>query len=269
MCRERLSGFKVPDEVYEHDAVPRTPSGKTDRPALARELTERLTTAREDAASALRERLRALSPSGRRDAVLRLAAPARAGGVRCAGAGHGTRQALPDAGLTSLQGVRAPFLDAERDLLEMRHPGIGEGDSVPQDWDGLVDLHADTVSQRLGGRPYAVLGHSVGGCPAHSVAARLTADGKPPTGLILVDTYHVTPDREDEPWLLALPARVPLRMGERFDSAVDDMSVAALGAYTRMSCGWHPEPTDVPTLLVPPRRSHAGNAGRRRARRTR
>ncbi|GAA0353650.1 hypothetical protein GCM10010319_33520 [Streptomyces blastmyceticus] len=39
-------------------------------------------------------------------------------------------------------------------------------------------------------------------------------------------------------------------MGEQFDTAVDDMSMAALGAYTRMTRGWSPQPTGVPTLLV-------------------
>ncbi|MGW7418077.1 type I polyketide synthase, partial [Streptomyces sp. NPDC054863] len=71
-CRERLSGFKMPDEVYETGAVPRTATGKTDRPALARQSADRLATERGAAASALRGRLLDLAPSGRYDAVLRV-----------------------------------------------------------------------------------------------------------------------------------------------------------------------------------------------------
>ncbi|MGK5734066.1 alpha/beta fold hydrolase, partial [Streptomyces sp. URMC 124] len=138
----------------------------------------------------------------------------------------------------------------EREVLEVRHPGVAHGDAVPRDWRTLVDLHAATVRKRLGDRPFAVLGYSMGGYPAHSVAARLAATGTPPVGLVIADTYHVTPDREDEPWLLGMPARLPLRLGERFDAVVDDMSMAALGAYTRMARGRHPEPTAVPTLLI-------------------
>ncbi|MFE0186492.1 type I polyketide synthase [Streptomyces sp. NPDC058989] len=158
----------------------------------------------------------------------------------------------------------APCFGGERDVFELQHPGVDHGDAVPRDWETLVDLHTATVQEHLGDRPYVVLGYSMGGYPAHSVAARLAATGSTPAGLVLVDTYHVTPDREDEPWLLALPARLPLQMGERFDTAVDDMSVAALGAYTRMVRGWRPEPTDVPTLLVratepvPGMRTHDG-----------
>ncbi|MBB5120251.1 acyl transferase domain-containing protein/acyl-CoA synthetase (AMP-forming)/AMP-acid ligase II [Streptomyces eurocidicus] len=156
----------------------------------------------------------------------------------------------------------ASAFGGERDVLEIRHPGIAEGDAVPRDWQTLVDLHAATVREHVGDRPYAVLGSSMGGCPAHSVAAHLAATGTPPVGLVLIDTHHVTPDLENEPWLLALPAYAPLRMGERFDTAVDDMAVAALGAYIRIARGWQPEPTDVPTLLIrptePPPRSPAG-----------
>ncbi len=65
-----------------------------------------------------------------------------------------------------------------------------------------------------------------------------------------MDTYHITPDREAEPWLLALPARMPLAMGERFDGVVDDLALLSLGAYTRMFRGWRPRPTGVPILFV-------------------
>jgi thioesterase domain-containing protein len=65
-----------------------------------------------------------------------------------------------------------------------------------------------------------------------------------------VDAYRITPAREAEPSLLALPARIPLAVGEPFDTAVDDLTLLSLGAYTRMFRGWQPEPTEVPTLLV-------------------
>ncbi|MFI1180781.1 SDR family NAD(P)-dependent oxidoreductase [Streptomyces sp. NPDC020799] len=167
----------------------------------------------------------------------------------------------------------ASSFDGERDVFEIQHPGVQHGDAVPRDWRTLVDLHAETVRKQLGGRPYAVIGSSMGGCPAHSVAARLAATGAPPLGLVLIDTYHVTPELESEPWLLALPARLSGQTGERFDTAVDDMSMAALGAYTRIARGWQPEPADVPTLLLrateplpqpPPHDSDRTRVGERR-----
>ncbi|MFF4038103.1 type I polyketide synthase [Streptomyces sp. NPDC001816] len=144
----------------------------------------------------------------------------------------------------------ARHFEGDRDVLEMRHPGVTSGDALPRDWQTLVDLHAAGLREQLGDRRPVLLGWSMGGCPAHAVAARLAETGTPPAGLVLVDTYHVTPEREAEPWLLALPARAALAMGEGFDTAVEDMALAALGAYTRMLRGWCPEPVDVPTLLV-------------------
>lgn len=146
-------------------------------------------------------------------------------------------------------GLAGPF-DGERDVFELRHPGIDTGVAVARDLETLAELHAATVRRHLGDRPFVVVGHSMGGSAAHAVTARLAADGAPPAGLVLVDSYHVTPDREAEPWLLAMPARIPAAVGERFDSAVDDLTLLALGAYTRMFRGWDPQPTPVPTLLV-------------------
>lgn len=144
----------------------------------------------------------------------------------------------------------ARFFDGERDVFELRHPGVDTGVAVARDLETLAELHATTVRRQLGDRPYVVVGHSMGGSAAHAVTARLAADGAPPAGLVLVDSYHVTPDREAEPWLLAMPARIPVAVGERFDSAVDDLTLLSLGAYTRMFRGWDPRPTQVPTLLV-------------------
>ncbi|MCF3107073.1 SDR family NAD(P)-dependent oxidoreductase, partial [Streptomyces roseoverticillatus] len=147
-------------------------------------------------------------------------------------------------------GALASCFAGEREVVELRHPGVTAGDAVPRDWQTLVDLHAATVRRRVGDRPYAVVGYSMGGCPAHAVAARLAATGRPPAGLVIVDTYPVTAEHEAEPWLSGMLARLALDMGEPFDTAVDDLSLAALGAYTRMTRGWRPEPADVPTLLV-------------------
>ncbi|MGW4568479.1 class I adenylate-forming enzyme family protein, partial [Streptomyces sp. NPDC004561] len=72
VCRERLSGYKVPDEIYETEAVPRTPSGKIARAALAEQLVRRLAAERRTASAEFRARLSAVP-----DAVLDLVGPAR------------------------------------------------------------------------------------------------------------------------------------------------------------------------------------------------
>ncbi|WSX55719.1 type I polyketide synthase [Streptomyces sp. NBC_00986] len=144
----------------------------------------------------------------------------------------------------------APCFEGERDVFEVRHSGIDDGDAVARDLESLTEAHVTAVRHQLGDRRYVLVGHSMGGTAAHALATRLTDAGVPPAGLVLIDSYHVTPDREAEPWLLSLPARIPLTVGERFDTMVDDLTLLALGAYTRMFRGWQPEHTEVPTLLV-------------------
>ncbi|MFE2416897.1 SDR family NAD(P)-dependent oxidoreductase [Streptomyces hokutonensis] len=146
-------------------------------------------------------------------------------------------------------GLAACF-EGERDVFELRHSGVDHGDAVPRDLETLTASHAATVRHQLGDRPYVVVGHSMGGSAAHALSTHLAGLGAPPAGLVLIDSYHVTPDREAEPWLLSLPARIPLAAGERFDTLVDDLALLSLGAYTRMFRGWQPEPTQVPSLLV-------------------
>jgi thioesterase domain-containing protein len=174
---------------------------------------------------------------------LRLATGARGPALVCV-PGFATHLGRPwHAGL-------APCFHGERDVIELRHPGVDHGDAVARDLETLTGLHATTVRRHLGDRPYVVVGHSMGGSAAHAVTTRLAAEGAPPAGLVLVDAYRITPAREAEPSLLALPARIPLAVGEPFDTAVDDLTLLSLGAYTRMFRGWQPEPTEVPTLLV-------------------
>ncbi|SEE98558.1 Thioesterase domain-containing protein [Streptomyces sp. 3213] len=146
-------------------------------------------------------------------------------------------------------GLAACF-EGERDVFEVRHSGVDHGDAVPRDLQTLTASLAVTVRHQLGDRPYVVVGHSMGGSAAHALTAHLAGLGAPPAGLVLIDSYHITPDREAEPWLLSLPARIPLAAGERFDTLVDDLTLLSLGAYTRMFRGWRPELTRVPSLLV-------------------
>lgn len=99
-CRERLSAFKVPDEFYETDAIPRTPSGKVLRPALAEQLARRLSAERTAASARLRERLAAVS-----DAVLDLVLEETARTAGLPPHDIDVDRAFTELGLTSLGGV--------------------------------------------------------------------------------------------------------------------------------------------------------------------
>jgi acyl transferase domain-containing protein/acyl-CoA synthetase (AMP-forming)/AMP-acid ligase II/thioesterase domain-containing protein/acyl carrier protein len=141
------------------------------------------------------------------------------------------------------------------DVLEFPHPGIGAGAAVPQDRAALAHTQAENVLRHVEDGPFVVVGRSAGGNVAHLVAHQLESMGRAPTGLVLLDTYHITPDNSGKDWLLSLAAppprdTSPQDTGQPLFTGDDDSVLAAIGAYNRIFLSWHPEPVATPTLLV-------------------
>jgi acyl-coenzyme A synthetase/AMP-(fatty) acid ligase/3-oxoacyl-(acyl-carrier-protein) synthase len=105
VCRARLSPHKVPDEVYETDAVPRTASGKIARARLADGLSERLAGTRDAVAAALRLRLRDLPPPDRHRTLERLVCEEAAAVCGRAHEEVAAERPFRDLEMTSLGGV--------------------------------------------------------------------------------------------------------------------------------------------------------------------
>ncbi|MFI8836277.1 SDR family NAD(P)-dependent oxidoreductase [Streptomyces afghaniensis] len=143
----------------------------------------------------------------------------------------------------------------ELEVLEFPHPGIGAGAAVPQNRGALARTQAESVLRHVGDGPFVVVGRSAGGNVAHLVAHELENMGRVPAGLVLLDTYHITPDNSGKDWLLSLAAPPPgdsprQDTGQPFFTSDDDSALAAIGAYNRIFLGWDPEPVATPTLLV-------------------
>ncbi|MEU6912433.1 SDR family NAD(P)-dependent oxidoreductase [Streptomyces olindensis] len=136
------------------------------------------------------------------------------------------------------------------DVLEFPHPGIGAGAAVPEDLAALAGAQAGNVLRHVGDGPFVLVGRSAGGNVAHLVAHRLQAMGRAPSGLVLLDTYHITPDNSGADWLLSLAAPPPQGTGQPVSPGDADRALAAMGAYNRIFLGWAPEPVTTPTLLV-------------------
>jgi thioesterase domain-containing protein len=142
-------------------------------------------------------------------------------------------------------GLAARF-DGERDLFLLEHPGFGDRRSVPDSVATLVRTHADTV--RALERPVVLVGYCAGGAVAHAVARHLAGEGRPPVGVVLLDS-HPGVLRRDDPRALALMAAggdLPDDVADQFD----DSLLIAGGGYARVLEGWRAEPSPVPTLLV-------------------
>ncbi len=140
--------------------------------------------------------------------------------------------------------------EGDRDVLELRHPGIDAGAAVPEDRETLARVHAETVLREVGDRPFVLVGSSTGGAVTHVVTRQLEAMGSAPVGQVLLDTYLVDRDNGSTDWLPALPAALLPRLTGGPSTGDDDSALAAMGAYTRMFLDWRPEPVRTPTLLV-------------------
>ncbi|GAB2825454.1 hypothetical protein GCM10022221_24430 [Actinocorallia aurea] len=140
----------------------------------------------------------------------------------------------------------------ERDVFVLPSPGYAESDALPDSEDTYIGMHADTVAELVGGRPYAVLGRSMGGCIAHSVAAELERRGHGPRGLALIDTYPIdSPARPGfADWWLAAMLTGMIERIERYDMVWSDASLTTMGAYGRVLAAWDPAPIAAPTLLL-------------------
>ncbi|MCD0449836.1 type I polyketide synthase [Actinocorallia sp. API 0066] len=140
----------------------------------------------------------------------------------------------------------------ERDVFVIPSPGYAETDALPDSERTYITMQADTVAKLVEGRPYAILGRSMGGCIAHSVAEELARRGHGPSGLALIDTYPIdSPLRPGfEDWWLAAMLTGMIERIERYDMVWSDASLTTMGAYGRVLAAWDPQPVAAPTLLI-------------------
>ncbi|MGW3653228.1 beta-ketoacyl synthase N-terminal-like domain-containing protein [Streptomyces sp. NPDC000878] len=134
----------------------------------------------------------------------------------------------------------------DRDVSVLRLPGFRADEELPATREALTGALAGLVRRSAGAGPYTLLGYSSGGLLAHSVAARLEAEGGGPTAVVLLDTFPIGAGRLDEfgPALLsamALRAEV---------TGLDDASLSAMGGHLRLLADWRPEPLAAPALLL-------------------
>jgi acyl transferase domain-containing protein/acyl-CoA synthetase (AMP-forming)/AMP-acid ligase II len=141
----------------------------------------------------------------------------------------------------------ATRFDGERDLFLVEHPGFGASRAVPDSVATLVRTHADTVRILPVDRPVVLVGYCAGGAIAHAVARLLAEQGRPPAGVVLLDT-HAGVLRRDERGLALLTAAtvLPDDVVDQFD----DSLLIAGGGYARVLEDWREEPSPVPSLLV-------------------
>ncbi|MEU4349677.1 beta-ketoacyl synthase N-terminal-like domain-containing protein [Streptomyces sp. NPDC023838] len=132
------------------------------------------------------------------------------------------------------------------DVFALALPGFREDEALPAGVEALAAALAATVLDGAGDAPYALLGYSSGGLLAHSVAARLEAEGAGPAAVVLLDTFPVGGGR-----LAEFGPALVTAMAERAEvTGLDDARLSAMGGYLRLLADWRPAALSAPTLLV-------------------
>ncbi|MGW4124176.1 type I polyketide synthase [Nocardia sp. NPDC004711] len=146
----------------------------------------------------------------------------------------------------------AQELRGERDVFVVPAPGFTAGsDDLPDSVDTLVRLGVEALTEVVADRPFVVLGRSMGGCVAHAVTAALESAGRRPRGLLLIDSYPVEAALEPgmEWWTGAMIGGMLARV-DRFDMAVQDERLTAMGTYNRLFLDWRATPVRTPIQLL-------------------
>ncbi|GII95973.1 type I polyketide synthase [Sinosporangium siamense] len=143
-------------------------------------------------------------------------------------------------------------MSGERDVWVLPSPGYREEESLPDSEKTYIGMQADAVERLVRGRPYAILGRSMGGCIAQSVAEELESRGLPAAGLALIDTYPIeSPTLEGmrDWWLEAMLTGMVERI-ERYQMIWSDASLTTMGWYGRILADWRPRPIGGRTLVI-------------------
>jgi acyl transferase domain-containing protein/NADPH:quinone reductase-like Zn-dependent oxidoreductase/thioesterase domain-containing protein/acyl carrier protein len=140
----------------------------------------------------------------------------------------------------------ASRMSGRRTVWGLSHPGYGPGELLPIDRAAIIARCADCVQETAAGAPFALVGRSSGGWLAHALTKHLESIGRPPMGLVLIDSYRM---REITPRLQSALLDVWLRRFVRVFPTSDN-ELTGYGWYWNLFADWTPEPIATPTLFL-------------------
>jgi acyl transferase domain-containing protein/acyl carrier protein len=151
----------------------------------------------------------------------------------------------------------AKAFEGRRTVSGMSLPGSERGELLPASWRIAVSAIAESVLQTTEGKPFVLVGYSIGGAIAYGVAEELERNQRPASGLALVDPYGL-PDGDQQG--LVMTAATGRLQGDDAGVFLSDDHLFMLGAYIRLLTEWQPESLQAPVLLVRPSEPLIGGA---------
>ncbi|MFL6130218.1 MAG: SDR family NAD(P)-dependent oxidoreductase, partial [Mycobacteriales bacterium] len=142
----------------------------------------------------------------------------------------------------------ADRLGGVRDVLVCSLPGFRGSEPAPSTWDAAIEVLEQAVRRAVGDDPFVLVGYSIGGVVAHSLAARLEATGTAPAGVVLIDTP--APEGEEETTRVFSMVMTEIHEREHEAITVDDANWLAMGTYLRLLAERAPVHVAAPSLLI-------------------
>ncbi|MBB5939906.1 alpha/beta fold hydrolase [Streptomyces zagrosensis] len=156
----------------------------------------------------------------------------------------------------------ADRFDGVRDVHVCTLPGFGT-EQAPRSREVALDLLGDAIRAAVGDAPFVLVGYSMGGVVARSLAERLESGGAAIAGVAMIDTLALdtgaagdaTADTDaDADADAAADAFAALLAGlltqERREIAIDDASWLSMGDYLRLFTGERTGPSTARTLMI-------------------
>ncbi|MFJ5849344.1 type I polyketide synthase [Streptomyces sp. NPDC092903] len=126
----------------------------------------------------------------------------------------------------------AARFEDRRDVYVCTLPGFRGGEPVPASWEAATEVLEQAIRQAVGGDPFVLVGHSVGGVVARSLAARFEASGDSPVPVVMIDT--ATPDGAEETNRVFSMVMTEILSREDKAVVVDDANLLSMGTYMRL-----------------------------------
>ncbi|MFI5780690.1 type I polyketide synthase [Nocardia sp. NPDC051570] len=131
--------------------------------------------------------------------------------------------------------------------LALTLPGFATATALPSSWQVGIEAITETLLTACGDTPFVLLGHSIGGVLAHSMTEHLERLGRPPRGLIMIDTFDPEPEGRHETFGWAMHHILARDPG---GVVVTDDNLLAMANYLRLFEEWKPSPITSPSLAV-------------------
>jgi len=141
----------------------------------------------------------------------------------------------------------ARAFDERRAVAALSLPGFAKDELLPGSWRVLVDMLAELALQTAAGKPFVLVGYSIGGALAHALAEQLQATDNAASGVVLLDTHPLALDQQPQIFS-AVMSRI--LTSNYADVVVRDDHLVAMGAYMRLLSEWAPARLEIPSLLI-------------------